>query len=80
MNALRGARGTLEGFRPALFIEVGDRKLRENGSSAAELIRFLLVMGYRVFLAPNDQEIDDTFAFPTDEGECIDVFAQMGSG
>ena len=67
-------------FRPALFIEVSDSKLRENGSSAAELIRFLLVMGYSVFLAPNDQEIDDTFAFPTDEGEYIDVFAQMVSG
>ncbi len=80
MNALRGARGTLERFRPALFIEVGDSKLRENGSSAAELIRFLLEMGYRVFLAPNDEEIDDTFAFPTDEGVYIDVFAQMGSG
>ncbi len=70
----------MERFRPALFIEVSDSKLRENGSSAAELIRFLLVMGYRVFLAPNDQEIDDTFAFPTDEGVCIDVFARMGSG
>lgn len=79
MNALRGARDTLERFSPVLFIEVGDSKLRENGSSAAELIRFLLEMGYRVFFAPNGQEIDDTFAFPTEAGECIDVFARRES-
>jgi FkbM family methyltransferase len=77
MNALRGARDTLERFHPALFIEVGDSKLRENGSSASELIRFLLDIGYRVFLAPNEEEIDDTFVFPTVEGLCIDVFARI---
>ena len=57
MNALRGTRGTLESFRPALFIEVGDSKLRDNGSSAAELIRSLLVRLKRVINSRSDDRI-----------------------
>lgn len=46
MRALAGAREVLTRFRPALYVEVDDRNLREFGSSAAELIDALAKIGY----------------------------------
>ena len=46
---LRGARETLERFRPILIVEVNDILLRQAGTSAAELERYLIGRRYRMF-------------------------------
>lgn len=48
MEVLMGAEHTLREFRPTLYIELDDENLRENGSSAAELVGFLQARGYAV--------------------------------
>ena len=48
MHVLRGADGTLREHRPKLFIELCDNNLREQGSSAAELVGFLEKRDYSV--------------------------------
>lgn len=70
MNFLRGAEKILRTFRPRLFIEVGDDKLRVNNSSAAELVGFLLDLGYRMSRAEDGLPITTSFAFPD---EAIDI-------
>jgi FkbM family methyltransferase len=47
MHVLRGASHMLERCHPALFIEVDDPGLRNQGSSAKELVDFLALRGYR---------------------------------
>lgn len=47
-RVLAGARRTLERSRPALFLEVDDRQLRRNGSSAAELLASAAGLGYAI--------------------------------
>jgi FkbM family methyltransferase len=49
MHVLRGASETLERCHPALFIEVDDAGLRQQGSSAKELVDFLALRGYRAY-------------------------------
>ncbi|MGK7390870.1 MAG: FkbM family methyltransferase [Candidatus Cyclobacteriaceae bacterium M2_1C_046] len=41
LNVLKGGVKTIEKFRPTLFIEVNDRNLRQQGSTAQELMLFL---------------------------------------
>jgi FkbM family methyltransferase len=48
MNVLRGASATLAKFRPVLFLELSDDNLREQGSSAVELLQWLEARGYAV--------------------------------
>lgn len=45
-RVLAGARRVIERFRPALFVEVDDRMLRQYGSSAAELLTSGAALGY----------------------------------
>ena len=47
LRALMGAEQTIERCHPNLFIEVDDAALKENGSSAAEMVRFLTNCGYQ---------------------------------
>jgi FkbM family methyltransferase len=47
LRVLRGAAALLARCRPALFVEIDDSALREQGSSAAELFDFLAAFGYR---------------------------------
>jgi FkbM family methyltransferase len=47
-RVLAGARGALERFRPALFLEVDDQQLRRYGSSAADLLTSTTAQGYRI--------------------------------
>jgi len=46
LAVLRGAGQLLQKYFPLLIIEIDDNNLRSNGSSARELIRFLLDLGY----------------------------------
>lgn len=70
MNFLRGAEESLRTFRPRIFIEVGDDKLRVNNSSAGELITFLEKLGYRMSRAEDGMRINASFGFPD---EAIDI-------
>ena len=46
LEVLRGAAQLLERAKPVLFIELDDNNLRDHGSSAADLVRFLETKGY----------------------------------
>jgi len=48
MEVLKGAGQVLGEFRPDLFIELDDRNLRENGSSAEGLVDLLHAHGYSI--------------------------------
>jgi FkbM family methyltransferase len=56
-HVLRGATKTLKEFRPTLFIELDDLNLREQGDSAADLVRFLEGFSYRIFRAGTQKEL-----------------------
>ena len=48
MEVLRGSEAVLLRDRPALFIELDDDNLRDQGSSAADLVGWLEARGYKV--------------------------------
>jgi FkbM family methyltransferase len=48
-KVLRGARQLLEKFKPVILLELLDPALRKQGSSADELVRLLVSMGYAIF-------------------------------
>jgi FkbM family methyltransferase len=48
-RVLQGASKTLQRCKPALFIEVDDRALRQFGTNAAELLGELAGLGYQFF-------------------------------
>ncbi|MBX3192224.1 MAG: FkbM family methyltransferase [Labilithrix sp.] len=72
VRALRGARQTLERFRPTLFVEVSEENLRGSGTSARELVGFLAELGYALRSADDGATVtpDDRF-----EGRHFDVIA-----
>ncbi len=45
-DVLKGASHTLKTYKPLLFIELDDKNLRSQGSSAIELCNFLMSCGY----------------------------------
>jgi len=51
MEVLRGSEAVLLRDRPALFIELDDANLRDQGSSAADLVGWLEARGYKVVAA-----------------------------
>jgi FkbM family methyltransferase len=57
LNVLKGAQHSLRRFRPTLFVELDDNNLREQGSSAEELVVFIEQLGYRVYRADKAAEI-----------------------
>jgi FkbM family methyltransferase len=60
MQALSGMREMLSTCRPVLFIEVDDENLKKNGSSATELVQWLIQLGYNIKNAQNDQLINNS--------------------
>jgi FkbM family methyltransferase len=50
-NVLKGAEKTITKFKPALFIELDDNNLKDQQSSAKDLVEFLIGMGYEIFNA-----------------------------
>ncbi len=57
MNVLKGAIKSLQKFKPKLFVEVTDEYLTEQGSSASELINFLLNQDYALTHAENGDAV-----------------------
>ncbi len=57
MHVLKGSRQVIERDRPLLFIELDDTNLRENGSSAAELVDLLVRAGYTVLRADTNEDL-----------------------
>jgi FkbM family methyltransferase len=57
LNVLRGARRTLEQYKPALFIELDDNNLRAQGDSAASLLTFLEGFGYEIRRGDNKEKV-----------------------
>lgn len=77
LNVLRGAKGTLLRYRPILFVEVDDANLREQGDSAAALLRYLREVGYNSFIRASDgRHIGADFSFHT---EHFDLIARTGT-
>jgi FkbM family methyltransferase len=70
-NVLKGASETCRKFRPNLFVEVDDINLKNQGSSASELIALITSYGYQISkiesLVSWDQPIYhyDIYAEPT---------------
>jgi len=60
MNALEGARRTIERFSPIFFIEIDDNNLKLQNSTAKGLIDFLTGFGYSCRNAENGLDIDPT--------------------
>lgn len=76
MEVLAGGRELLVRHRPLLFIEVDDRNLRDQGSSAQALISFLEQLGYTHRDAATDRAIRSTDDFTNCH---FDIIASPGS-
>jgi FkbM family methyltransferase len=74
LNVLKGAKRTIERFRPTLFVEVSDGNLRASGTSARELVQLMKDHGYRLRHAEDDSAVspDDSF-----DGRHFDVIATV---
>jgi FkbM family methyltransferase len=57
-NVLKGAENFLRKQHPVLFIELDDNNLKEQGSSAKELIGYLNLLGYACVNSENDDPLD----------------------
>lgn len=62
MKVLKGAEKALTKFRPALFVELADENLREQGSSARELVTFLERLGYKITNAQSGESVASSSA------------------
>lgn len=74
LHVLRGAEQTLRKFKPALFIELNDDNIRDQGGSAKELIEFLIQLGYtKIIQADTENEV----ALDLDFSDChYDIIAK----
>lgn len=63
MLALKGAKNLIASFKPVIFAEVVDEFLRNQGSSAAELLTLLKVSGYDLTDAYTGKQIQITDDF-----------------
>lgn len=64
LRVLKGAAETLENLKPRLFIELDDNNLRDQGDSAAELIRYLKNLNYSIVNSNNNMGVfeEDEFS------------------
>ncbi|HUZ60247.1 MAG TPA: FkbM family methyltransferase [Hanamia sp.] len=62
-KVLQGAHETLSKFKPTLFIELVDNNLREQKSTAKELIQYLKLLNYKIINAQSNDEIDENSDF-----------------
>jgi FkbM family methyltransferase len=73
MNVLKGATQIIDSFKPILFIELDDNNLKEQGSSAVELMQFLTERKYAV----TNAEDGSTFPATYDYSNChVDIVAK----
>lgn len=57
-NVLKGALESISRFRPIIFMEVIDIYLKNNGSSAQEILTFFEKLNYKVFKSYNMTELN----------------------
>ena len=57
MNFVNGAVETLKNFKPTLFMEVDQPKLKRQNTSADELLEKLNSLGYKIYYAETGKEI-----------------------
>lgn len=76
MNVLKGAQETLSRFKPTLFVEVNNRFLTRQGSSAAEVLDFLTAHGYTIEYAENGESVNMDSDF---EGRHFDIIARAAN-
>ncbi len=57
LKALKGAIGTIKKYKPMLFLELHDVKLREQGSDGNQLLNFLEDLGYSSVNVDTNQAI-----------------------
>ncbi|MEO6220331.1 MAG: FkbM family methyltransferase [Ginsengibacter sp.] len=58
LNVLKGAIETITKYLPALFVELDDNNLQEQGSTARELIQFLIKLDYKIINAATGFPVD----------------------
>lgn len=63
LEVIKGAKEVLKKHKPKLFIEVDDNNLKEQNTSAKELIEYLLTFGYTITDSKNNQIVKTTFNF-----------------
>ncbi|MEO6188021.1 MAG: FkbM family methyltransferase [Ginsengibacter sp.] len=62
-NVLLGARETLLRHKPTMFIELDDNNLREQGSTAENLVKFLTGLNYKLINASDGSFVDERTDF-----------------
>lgn len=62
-NVLLGGKETIMKHKPALFIELDDNNLREQGNTARELVELIIQFQYKIINATNGGEVDDKTNF-----------------
>lgn len=62
-NVIIGALKTLEKFKPKLFIELDDENLKDQGTSAKELIELITSLGYSIKHSIGKHSIDSSINF-----------------
>lgn len=72
MEVLKGASETLRCFRPTLFVEIDDKFLARQKSSAADVFDFLIKHKYRIELAETGEELRSGLAVA---GQHLDIIA-----
>jgi FkbM family methyltransferase len=73
MNVLRGAEATVTRFKPRMFVEIDDDNLRQQESSARELVGWLERFGYEITHAEQSVRVRSSDPF---EGRHFDVIAR----
>lgn len=63
LEVLKGAGDIIKSSRPKLFVEIDDANLREQGSSARELIAFLKSFDYSCTNTATGEEISESYDF-----------------
>ncbi|HEY5406531.1 MAG TPA: FkbM family methyltransferase [Ginsengibacter sp.] len=62
-NVLLGGKETIRKYRPALFIELDDNNLREQGNTAKELIQLILQFQYKIINAATGGLVNENTNF-----------------
>ena len=62
-NVLMGGKETILKYRPALFIELDDNNLREQGRTAKELIELIIHFQYKIINAATGSAVDENTKF-----------------
>lgn len=75
MNVLKGAKKLIERFKPILFVEIDEENIREQGSSAKEVIIHLINLGYTITSAQTQETVTAGYNF----GNHFDAVCKINS-